>query len=122
MDEVEYEYLSLMLATDLLVPKPNAQFIEPDEEDEEDLEDDRASDFAEEYLVSLNAYYDRKGSLLASTSISIYPSAQLSINLYPDSFKWNDFGLGAYLILSDEGASSLGLTINYLPFTPGYRW
>jgi len=119
MDNEEFEFLTVMLATDVIIPQVDEDFDDPKYDRGSNF---RASDVAEQYLVSLNTYYDRKGALLFSSALSFYPSKQLTLNLYPNSFQWNQFGLGAYAILSEEGASSAGITLAWSPFTPGIRW
>jgi len=118
LDDMDYEYLTIMLGSDVLVPKRDY---------EQTPEDQRSGDFvaadiAKEYTAALNVYWDRKGSLLASSALSFSPSWQLNLNVYPEK-RWGlDFGIGGYMVVSEEGANTLGLTFDFMSVVPGFRY
>ncbi len=118
LDEMQFEYLSILLGTDVLIPKPNQA---PDADDLTRDDEFKAGDIAKQYNGALNLYWDRKGSLLASASLSFTPSYQINLNLYP--IQNNDLGIamGGYLIVSEEGASAVGITFDFMPWVPGMR-
>jgi hypothetical protein len=118
LDSMEYEYLSIMLGSDVLIPKRSFDAAE----EAERVGDFVAADIAKEYTAAINVYWDRKGSLLASTSLSFSPSWQLSVNAYPEK-RWDlDFGIGGYAVVSEEGANTIGLTFDFMPLVPGFRY
>jgi hypothetical protein len=115
---MDYEYLSIMLGSDVLIPKRSYDAAQ----EAERVGDFVAADIAKEYTAAINIYWDRKGSLLASSSLSFSPSWQLNINAYPEK-RWGlEFGLGGYAVVSEEGANTIGLTFDFMPLVPGFRY
>lgn len=118
MDDLNFEYLTIMLGSDVLIV---------DRDYDPELSDQRTGDFkagdiAKEYTAALNMYWDRKGSLMASSSLSFSPSWQLNTNVYPEK-RWGlDFGIGGYLVVAEEGANTIGLTFDFMPLVPGFRY
>lgn len=118
------EQLSILFATDVAVSHPD--------ETVESLErgtDFTASEIAKLYNQSLNLYWDKKGSLMGSLALSYHPFYQVSMNLYPQTYpeltiagiSLADMGIGGYLIASQEGANSIGLTFSFSPVMLGIR-
>jgi hypothetical protein len=118
------DQLSVLFATDVSVSHPHEQV--------EQLErgtDFTASEIAKLYNRSVNAYWDRKGSLMGSLALSYDPFYQVSLNLYPQTYptlkigglSLSDVGIGGYLIASQEGANSIGLTFSFTPLMLGLR-
>ncbi|EAT13693.1 hypothetical protein HF888_09650 [Bermanella marisrubri] len=118
LDDMEFEYFTVLLGSDVLIPKRD-EIIEREKHDRG--YQFSASDVADEYTLAINTYWDRKGSLMASAALSVYPSAQLNINIFPIFQHQNGWGLGGYFILSDEGASSVGITLSVTPVILGVR-
>jgi len=136
-----YDNFTMLLGTDLALPRTNWQ--------KSEQEDDET---ANEVMISLaipsvQFYWDRKGSLMASMmvgkvtqcsdglrafkdtsgrKICANPIAEpvsrshFSFNLYP--FEIGDVAIGGYLIISEAGASSTGITFNYPPISLGRRY
>ena len=118
LDDLKAEYLTVMLGSDVLIPHRDYQQSEEDERSD----DFEASDIAKEYTAALNMYWDRKGSLMASSALSFSPSWQLNLNLYPEK-RWGlDFGIGGYLVVAEEGANTVGLTFDFISVVPGFRY
>jgi hypothetical protein len=118
LDNMEYEYLTIMLGSDVLIPKRSFNA----ETEAQRVGDFVAADVAKEYNAAVNVYWDRKGALLASSSLSFSPSWQLSLNAYPEK-RWGlKFGVGGYAVVSEEGASTVGLTFDFMPLVPGFRF
>lgn len=118
MDSMEIEHLTVMLGSDVKIPKRNF--------DREDTgfvrgEEFKASDVANEYLGALHFFWDREGSLLASSSLSFSPSWQWSSNIYPVPIAKLGFGIGGYATVSEEGANAIGITFDFTSVVPGYR-
>ncbi|MFT5592965.1 MAG: hypothetical protein ACI8SR_001331 [Oceanicoccus sp.] len=118
------DQISVLFATDVIVSHPHATV--------EQLErgtDFTAREIAKLYNQSLNAYWDRKGSLMGSLAVSYDPIYQISLNLYPQQyphlsiggFSLGDVGIGGYLIASQGGANSIGITFSFAPVMLGLR-
>ena len=118
LDDVEGDYLTVMLGSDVLIPKRD---YEQDENDQRSG-DFVAADIAKEYTAAVNVYWDRKGSLMASSAFSFSPSWQLNMNLYPEKRWGMDVGIGGYLVLAEEGANTIGLTFDLMSLVPGFRY
>lgn len=118
MDDMQFEYLTVLLGSDVLIPKRDQVF---EREKNDRSYQFSASDIADEYNLAINTYWDRKGSLMASASVSIYPSAQLNINVYPIFKHQQGWSLGGYFVLSEEGASTAGITLSVTPVILGVR-
>ena len=117
MDDMGFEYLTVMLGSDVLIPKRDYEQSESDTRSG----DFEAADIAEEYTAALNVYWDRKGSLLASSALSFSPSWQWNMNVFPEK-RWGlDFGIGGYLVVAEEGANTIGLTFDFMSVVPGFR-
>lgn len=98
-------------------------------------------------IPSLQFHWDKKGSLMASMMLGkttqcsdglrafkntngekscINPAAKpisrshFSLNIYP--FSLGNIGIGGYVIMSEAGASSTGITFNYPPISVGRRY
>jgi hypothetical protein len=120
----ETDQLSIMLATDVAVGKPNEEI-----EKLERSTDFTASEIAELYNRSVNLYWDRKGSLMGALALSYDPFYQVSLNVYPQKyqslsiggFSLAHVGIGGYLIASQGGANSIGLTFSFTPLMLGLR-
>ena len=118
------DQLSILFATDVSVSKPHEKV-----DKLERRTNFTASEIADLYNRSINTYWDRKGSLMGSMAISYDPFYQVSINLYPQKYpKLNiagiplgDLGIGGYLIASQEGSNSIGLTFSFTPMMLGLR-
>ncbi len=118
------DHLSVMFATDVSVSHPNEKV-----EALERKKDFTASEIAELYNRSLNVYWDRKGSLMGALAVSYDPFYQVSLNVYPQTysqlsiggFNLGEMGIGGYLIASQEGANSLGVTFSFSPVMLGLR-
>jgi hypothetical protein len=117
LDDLEVDYLTVMLGSDVLIPNRDYQ----QDEDDQRTGDFIAADIAKEYTAALNVYWDRKGSLMASSALSFSPSWQLNMNLYPDKRWGMDVGIGGYLVLAEEGANTIGLTFDLMSIIPGFR-
>jgi hypothetical protein len=76
---------------------------------------------ANEYLGALHFFWDREGSLLASSSLSFSPSWQWSSNIYPLPVEKLGFGIGGYVTVSEDGANAIGITFDFTSVVPGYR-
>lgn len=121
----ESDRLSVMWGTDVGLSKPHEKV-----EKLERKSTFTAKEIADLYNRSLNLYWDRKGSLMGSAVLSYDPYAQLRLNLYPDTYAGasllglplDDIGIGGYLLASEEGASSIGVTFSFTPVMFGYRW
>ena len=118
------DQLSVLFATDVAVSHPH--------ETVDSLErgtDFTASEIAKLYNQSLNIYWDKKGSLMGSVALSYHPFYQVSMNLYPQTYPGlsvagialADLGIGGYLIASQGGANSIGLTLSLSPVMFGIR-
>ena len=118
------DQLSVLFATDVAVSHPH--------ETVDSLErgtDFTASEIAKLYNQSLNIYWDKKGSLMGSVALSYHPFYQVSMNLYPQTYpglsvagiSLADLGIGGYLIASQGGANSIGLTLSLSPVMFGIR-
>jgi hypothetical protein len=115
---MNYEYLTVMLGTDVIIPQRSFDA----EVEAQRVGDFVAADVAKEYTAAVSVYWDRKGSLLASSSLSFSPSWQLSINAYPEK-RWGlEVGIGGYAVVSEEGANTVGLTLDLMPLVPGFRF
>lgn len=117
LDDVSVEYLTFMLGTDVIIPKANYQYEEAQARD-----DFNAQDIAKYYTTAFNVYWDRKGSLMASSSLSFAPSWQLNINVYPMYDLSADIKMGGYTVLSEEGANVVGLTFDFTSLMFGRRF
>jgi hypothetical protein len=118
LDDMNYEYLTVMLGTDVIIPQRSFDA----EVEAQRVGDFVAADVAKEYTAAVSVYWDRKGSLLASSSLSFSPSWQLSINAYPEK-RWGlEVGIGGYAVVSEEGANTVGLTLDLMPLVPGFRF
>jgi hypothetical protein len=117
LDDLEVDYLTVMLGSDVLIPNRDYQ----QDEDDQRTGDFIAADIAKEYTAALNVYWDRKGSLMASSALSFSPSWQLNMNLYPDKRWGMDVGIGGYLVIAEEGANTIGLTFDLMSIVPGFR-
>ncbi len=117
LDNMEHEHISIMLGSDVLIPKRSFDASEEAQRVGEFV----AADIAKEYTAAINLYWDRKGSLLASSSLSFSPSWQLSINVYPEK-RWGlGFAMGGYGVVSEKGANTIGITFDFMPLVPGFR-
>lgn len=122
------DYFSLMpFATDQITRSPG--YVPPTRE--ELLEDADGGDphldisynvIVEEFNYSINAYWDRNGSLLASVAVGYEPVFSLAMNIYPGVLQFNGVRFGGYLITSETGASSMGFTASVSPVMPGIRF
>lgn len=118
LDNMDFEYLTVMLGSDVLIPKRDYEQSESDTRSG----DFEAADIAEEYTAALNVYWDRKGSLLASSALSFSPSWQWNVNVYPEK-RWGlEFGVGGYFVIAEEGANTIGLTFDFMSVVPGFRY
>ena len=121
----EDDSLSVLWGTDVAISKPHEKV-----EKLERKTSFTASEIADLYHRSINVYWDRKGSLMGSAVLSYEPYAQLNLNLYPQTYPnvslfglpLNDVSIGGYLIASEEGSSSVGITFGFTPVMLGYRW
>ena len=119
------DHISVLWGTDVAVSKPHEKV-----EKLERKTNFTASEIADLYHKSINVYWDRKGSLMGSAALSYDPYAQLTLNLYPQTYSsaevfgipLNDVGIGGYLIASEDGSNSIGLTFSFSPVMLGYRW
>lgn len=119
MDDLELDHLTIMLGSDVIIPKDS---FDPELSGFERGQDFNASDVAGEYLAALQFFWDRKGSLLASSSLSFSPTWQWSVNLYPTPLQSLGVGLGGYATLSEEGANTIGVTFDFTPVVLGRRY
>ena len=119
LDGMQFEYLSIMLGTDVLIPKPNTS---PDPDDLKRGDKFKAEDIAKQYIGGLNFYWDRKGSLLGSAAIGVIPSYQINLNLYPVRYSDLDIAIGGYIVAAEDGASTVGITFDFMPWVPGLRF
>jgi hypothetical protein len=118
LDNMNYEYISIMLGSDVLIHRRSFDA----REESERIGDFVAADIAKEYTAAINVYWDRKGSLMASSSLSFSPSWQLSVNAYPEK-RWGlEFAIGGYAVVSEEGANTIGVTFDFMPLVPGFRY
>lgn len=117
--------LSVMWGTDVAITKPHEKV-----EKLERKTNFTAKEIADLYHRSLNLYWDRKGSLMGSAVLSYDPYTQLNLNLYPQTYPnasffglpLNEVGIGGYLLASEKGANSIGVTFSFTPVMLGYRW
>jgi len=66
---------------------------------------------------------------MGSVALSYHPFYQVSMNLYPQTYpglsvagiSLADLGIGGYLIASQGGANSIGLTLSLSPVMFGIR-
>lgn len=117
LDDMSLEYLTIMLGTDVIIPKADYQYMEA-----EQRQDFNAQDIAKYYTTSLNVYWDRKGSLMASSALSFAPDWQLNVNIYPIYDLSADIKMGGYAVLSEEGANAVGLTFDFTSLMFGRRF
>ncbi|NQU68471.1 MAG: hypothetical protein HQ510_11055 [Candidatus Marinimicrobia bacterium] len=75
-----------------------------------------------EFNYSVNLYWDRSGSLLASLAICYEPEFNLSLNVYPSVMSVGPVGVGGYLVASQNGASTVGMTLSVSPVVLGTRF
>jgi len=118
------DHLSVMFATDVAVSPPHERV-----DQLERKTNFTAREIAELYNRSLNVYWDRKGSLMGALAFSYDPFYQVSLNLYPQTypnlniggFNLGDLGIGGYVIASQGGANSVGITFSFSPVMLGLR-
>ncbi|MGK0446119.1 MAG: hypothetical protein ACJA1U_003071 [Bermanella sp.] len=118
------DHLSVMFATDVVVSPPHERV-----DQLERKTNFTAREIAELYNRSLNVYWDRKGSLMGALAVSYAPFYQVSLNLYPQTypnlniggFNLGDLGIGGYVIASQGGANSVGITFSFSPVMLGLR-
>ena len=118
MDDLELEHLTVMIGSDVHIPKPD---FDPESSGYVRGADFQASDVADEYLAALQLFWDRKGSLLWSSSLSFSPEWQWSGNLYPIQIDVLDIGVGGYATVSERGVNAIGLTFDFTSVVLGSR-
>lgn len=136
-----YDNFSLLLGTDFGLPRTDWQ---QSEQEVGETANDVMIGLA---IPSVQFYWDRNGSLMASMFIGkatqcsdglrafkdasgkkgcASPAAErvsrshFSVNLYPVEI--GNVAIGGYLIMSEAGASSVGITFNYPPVSLGRRF
>jgi hypothetical protein len=136
-----YDNFTVLLGTDLALPRTNWQ--KSEQEDDETANEVMLS----LAIPSVQFYWDRNGSLMASMMLGKItqcsdglrafknPSGKkvcansiaepvsrshFSFNLYP--IEIGNVAIGGYLIISEAGASSTGITFNYPPISLGRRY
>lgn len=136
-----YDNVTVLLGTDFALPRTDWQQPEqrPGETSREVI-----TDLA---IPSVQLYWDRKGSLMASMILGkttqcsdglrtlkdtrgkvgcANPKAKpiarshLSVSVYP--IEMGSLAIGGYFIYSEAGASTAGITFNYPPVAPGWRY
>ena len=137
------DHFTLSLGTDFGLPRTDWQELQQ----QNDIHETSNEVIFSLAIPSIQFHWDKKGSLMASMMLGkttqcsdglrafknihgkkscINPAAKpisrshFSLNLYP--FNVGKVGIGGYVILSEAGANSTGITFNYPPVSIGRRY
>jgi|TARA_Y100000294_G_scaffold169660_1_gene181063 hypothetical protein len=80
-----------------------------------------AKNILESYNIeTLNLYWDKKDSLMASATFSFTPSYNMNVNVY--LLRFGDVGVGGFLTLSEKGGNAGGISFDFMSIMPGFRF